>query len=86
MQAIIKTRADLAKFTDEYNDYNPELTYLSQNDNEDCYAIFGCTSASEAFELLNGDFNLVVSDKDYTAEINHQTSQPNPELSGFSLK
>ena len=79
------TKNELNDFTKNNSDCNPELTYLFQNIDSECFALFGCSSASEAFELCQGGC-LVITDENYQDEIQEQTNSEHPELSGFFLK
>lgn len=86
MKVIIKNKEDLEKYIEENGDYNPDTNYFSQNEDGECFVIFGCTHASEAFRFVLTGTNLVVTDDDYSKEIETQTNSENPELEGFKLK
>ncbi len=80
---IIKNKNELNDFIKINGDYAPELTYLSQDENKDCFALFGCSHASEAWKVSD---TLVITANDYQKEINVQSDSENPELAGFKLR
>jgi len=84
---IIKNATDLHNYISNYTDYNPDVTYLSCNENDECFAIYGCTYATEAFNFIAGDkFYLVITDDDYSAEIDKQERSDYPEMNGFYMR
>jgi len=83
---IIKNKKELNVFVKQNDDSDPEATYIAMNKKGECFAIFGCTYATESFNALNNDFSLVISDMNYTHEINEQSSSKYPESAPFFLK
>lgn len=86
MKEIIKNKKDLKKYLKNNYDYNPSVTYLAMNEDGECFAIFGCTHATEAIRSLDDTSSLVITSDDYETEIQEQTAAKDPELSGFPLK
>ena len=84
METTITNNTELAAFIENNGDYNPELTYLYQDQVGDCFALYGCTHATEGFNLVAGG-SLIITDKDYSDKIEAQENAENPELAGFSL-
>lgn len=82
----INSNNGLENYISENSDYDPEMTYLCQNQAGECFAIYGCTYASEAFMVVDEEFSLVITDEDYQDEIDRQSSADNPELEGFLLR
>lgn len=88
MTTVIKNKEHLDAFIAKNGDYHPESAYISQDRiSGECFAICGCTHASEAFECSNNKYQLVISDDEYYQElINTQINSEYPELEAFYLK
>lgn len=83
----IKDQKDLDAFISEYDNYNPEVSYISQNvSSGECYAIVGCTHASEAFDFVGDQCRLVVSGCDlHHKQVDEQLNSEYPDMSPFYL-
>jgi len=92
---IINNENDLNKYIEENNDLNSEASYIAMRSHDagfgenegDCFAITGCTYASEAFRFVNDEFSLVISDEDcYSKKIEKQLNSESPSDSPFYLR
>ena len=85
MLELINDKIELKAFIAENGDYSPETNYISQDRKSgECFAIIGCTHASEAFRFVNEQYRLVVTD-DYSDQIAEQLNSECPELNGFLI-
>jgi len=83
----INNQKELDAYITQHEDHCIDTTYLSQNkESEECFAICGCTYASEAFRFVDEDYRLIITDSDYASEIDMQVNSEYPELAGFKLK
>lgn len=80
----ITSKEELESYISEFGDYEPETNYLSKTEGGDCFIIFGCTYASEAFKAV-GEGNSLVITNDYNEEIKAQLSSEFPDMMGFAL-
>ena len=90
MLYIIKNEGDLHKYIENEGDLDSEAAYIAMNrETEECFAITGCTYASEAFRCVNDNFCLVISDDAdgyYQDKIIAQLESDNPDLNPFFLR
>ena len=79
MKITITNKKDLAAFIENNGDYNPELTYLYQDQVGDCFALYGCTYATEGFNLVAGG-SLIITDKIETTIMENYNETEMPEM------
>lgn len=92
---IISNENDLNRYIEENGDHCTETSYIAMRSHDagaleykgDCFAIIGCTYASEAFRFVNDDFLLVISDEDsYNKKIEKQLNSESPSDFPFYLR